>query len=399
MAKSVLIYCDSSNRGGVVTYTLSLCAALKENGFSVFIVTHERISSESRDILSRFSLVSDQVHFVDPRLRLKGIVSEVVDIAKEVKPDVFFPNYRAHSYAACTKLVDLGVKCIGVCHSEDAFSILKKYESVLSGFVCPAISSFEKLGNLISSRRKDIFYIPHCVNVVDSVKSPVFPNPLSPFKIVYHGRIDRKYKRLNLLVELAEALVKKSVIFEITLIGQGSYRDELESTVNAKGLHEVVKFLPSMEWGDLVEELSKHHCSVLLSSHEGFCLGLAEAMGVGLPAVSLTCGGAPATFVVNGYNGILIPDDCIDEMANWIKVLSSDSGQYRVMSINAKKTIRTKLSFREFSESYNDFMLEMEARLISDRKKWPWFRPIYVDSESLWFFRFVEKMGWLLRVW
>lgn len=397
--RKLLIYCDCKNKGGVLTFTVELCRALKCSGYEIGLVTHRPEGDNQIKIAEELSADSNCVYLIDRQVSINSSIYFFDNIAKEFEPDFFVPNYRAGAFASSVKIAGQKVKVIGVCHNDanDSYSILTRYESVISAFICPANSSYNNLGKLMPQRKDDIFLVPHCVRFEPKVLAD--PIPSQPIRLVYHGRIDELQKQLNLVPELGQKLDDKGINYHITLVGDGNYLPQLKERVHDYGLSDKVSFLPPMDWSELVKELPRHHYSLLLSRYEGFCLSLAEAMGLGLPALAFRCNGTLETYVEHGKNGFLVDDGDLDKMAEILAVASRDTEAYSVMSDYARKSVRDNLAFEKFKDNYCQIMGKVFGRTESFGNTWPKLRPVYVDSSSKLYKRAMERTGKLLGLW
>ena len=73
------------------------------------------------------------------------------------------------------------------------------------------------------------------------------------------------------------------------------------------------------------------------SRYEGFSLVLVESMMYGLPCVTFNCPHGPAEIITNGENGILVPPDKIEQLAESINTLIENSLLRKEMGINARE--------------------------------------------------------------
>ncbi len=396
MGLSAVVYCDSKNLGGMVTYTCNLAHALKLHDVRVSLITHTPENREEQEVLALLAENVDEVHDTPRHEPLKAQVKWFSGIIDSLEPELYFPNYRAHAFAACAAIKNKTTRCIATCHNnaEDSYAVLKRYQRVISKFVCPAQSSYRALLTKLPHRANDIRYIPHCVKIVEKIHLlPDFDG--SPLRLIYHGRIDDKHKQLLLIPTLALKLLEHKIDFQITVVGEGPARSALQHAIDAANLTSLVFLKHSMNWYELSRELPRHHLALLLSSHEGFCYGLAEAMGFGLPAITFRAGGAIETYVKNGVNGFISDDGRLDEMALSIKQVYENNHLYRALSAEARETVYKTLTFERFAALYGGLIKSDFGR----REAWPHFRPVYVDNQSSIHARVVEKLGLLTGLW
>src|SRR5690606_1734430 len=95
-------------------------------------------------------------------------------------------------------------------------------------------------------------------------------NESDPLRLLYTGRILHFQKRVFDLVELATRLRAAKVNAELTIVGDGPDRDELERRVRAAGARAIpVHFEPVRPPWEMEALLTSHHAFVQVSEFEG----------------------------------------------------------------------------------------------------------------------------------
>ena len=92
---------------------------------------------------------------------------------------------------------------------------------------------------------------------------------------------------------------------------------------------------------------------VLCSLSEGLPLTILEAMAAGKSIVATNVGGIPEV-IENGTDGIIIPSDDPDALADAIKELLSDARKRHDMGAKARKKFKAKFTVRDMVESYEE---------------------------------------------
>lgn len=113
------------------------------------------------------------------------------------------------------------------------------------------------------------------------------------YRVCHVGSMDALYKAQNTLVEAISVCRKKGLSVELTLIGDGRYRDVFERRVNALQVADRVFFLGSLPTDEVRKTLDRSDLFVLPSLTEGLPRGLIEAMARGLPCLASRVGGIP----------------------------------------------------------------------------------------------------------
>jgi glycosyltransferase involved in cell wall biosynthesis len=166
--------------------------------------------------------------------------------------------------------------------------------------------------------------------------------------------------------------------------------------VEDSGLSDRVEFHGYREWPESVSIIRNAHLTVLASRHEGFCLGLAELMGMGLPAIAFSCGGVIEQYLKDGVNGYVVPWGNVSLMADRIAEFYDNPEKWRSFSTEASREIRTNYGMALFAARYAALIDETPVRGAQARR-WPRMRPLIAERNMG--TRIVEKIGRCLSLW
>ena len=112
-----------------------------------------------------------------------------------------------------------------------------------------------------------------------------------PVRIVTVGSLAQRYKGIDVLIRAVSALKRAGHRCELTVIGEGRYRAELEEL--AANVQLAVRFTSQLKRPQVMAELDAADIFVLASRTEGLPRALIEAMARGLPCVATRVGGIP----------------------------------------------------------------------------------------------------------
>lgn len=122
---------------------------------------------------------------------------------------------------------------------------------------------------------------------------------------------------------LIEALAKiKHLPWEISFLGDGELRDEMESKVNDYGLKDRVHFTGMVQ--NVSDYFRKIDLLVLITNWEGLPISTLEGLSFSLPVVASRVAGT-CEQVVDHSNGITVARGNVDEVASAIEALVTDS--------------------------------------------------------------------------
>lgn len=175
----------------------------------------------------------------------------------------------------------------------------------------------------------------------------VIPNPLSFMpdrrasltnkRIISVGRLEPQ-KGYDILIDVWKEVSMKHPDWSLYIYGDGTWRNSLEQKSEGCGVSD------SMHWEHATPEIFDRYLEssiyVMSSRYEGFGLVLTEAMSCGVPCVSFDCPYGPSDIIKDGVDGLLVPLEDIDAMADAICRLIEDESLRKKMGENALSNVR-----------------------------------------------------------
>jgi glycosyltransferase involved in cell wall biosynthesis len=168
-----------------------------------------------------------------------------------------------------------------------------------------------------------------------------FKTPPSPFKIVFIGSLSQLYKAPEVLIEAIGKCVQAGANVQLTIIGQGQYREQLEQQTQSLDIQDKVHFTGRIAAGDPVRALlDQADLFVLPSRQEGLPRAMVEAMARALPCIGSTVGGIPELLAADD----LVPPADADALTQKIREVMADPARLEKMSAqNLKKANQYRL--------------------------------------------------------
>lgn len=177
-------------------------------------------------------------------------------------------------------------------------------------------------------------------------------------KIISAGRLE-KVKGYDLMIGVAQEMLKTSSDWQWDIYGDGSLKNEIENQIRNAGLENNV-FLKGRV-NNIHEIYNEYSIFVMTSYYEGLPLVLLEAQSAKLPIVSFDCPTGPSDIISDGINGELIPTYDIKMMADRLLRLLSDENKLddysKKSSINLYKFSKA-IVLREWLELFERVRME-----------------------------------------
>lgn len=173
-------------------------------------------------------------------------------------------------------------------------------------------------------RRSKIIYNPVRDEFYDKELQP------TPNRIITCGRYEPQ-KNHRMLIEAMEIVVKKHPELNLSIYGAGGLEKHLNKLIEEKGLCNNVYLEGSAL--DVPKVLKSSELFVLSSDFEGAPNALMEAMAMGIPSISTDCPcGGPKMFFGNNDNGLLVPVEDSQAMADAICYLHENKNLQKIYS-------------------------------------------------------------------
>lgn len=173
-----------------------------------------------------------------------------------------------------------------------------------------------------------------------------------PPRILFVGRIEIEKG----LPYLLSALAKIKLPFKLHIIGDGTQRSVCETLVIKWGLSDKVEFAGWLEYDQLALEYQKAQLVVVPSIWpEPFGKVGIESMAYGRPVIAFDVGGI-SEWLINGWNGYLIPRKSTSELAARIEELISDRLLAERLGTNGREFVHCNFSPDNYINKFLDVL-------------------------------------------
>src|SRR6266851_1627607 len=131
-------------------------------------------------------------------------------------------------------------------------------------------------------------------------------------KLVAMGRLESE-KGFDLLLRAFAQCAHLHPDWTLDIIGEGSERDRLWALADDMEIAQKLRLQGLVKEPERV--LRQADIFILSSRYEGFPMALLEAMACGLAVVSFDCRSGPREMIHDGVNGVLVPPNDVDALA------------------------------------------------------------------------------------
>jgi glycosyltransferase involved in cell wall biosynthesis len=312
--------------GGAQTFLVELCRAFVHKGWRVTIVTQ---SGPEGSVLASLSDVGAEVR--DQIWRRAHLPEErgraLAAWVNSERPDAYVVSISPDVGWLALPLLDPSIATLSIAHNDVAafYEPLRHYHPFIDCAIGVSEAIHHKIIEQCGVPSERVTHIPYGMRSLTPEqvgKILVEPGCHGVLRICYVGRLVQDQKRVLEFVPLVAELVRRRVVFELHLIGEGNERKVLEAQFRDQGLENRVTFCGWLASERIASKLLELDVFVLLSDHEGLPVALIEAMGHALVPVVTNIESGNTQLVQDGKNGFVVPigdtkltADCIQQLA------------------------------------------------------------------------------------
>ena len=340
----VCLVATSLGRGGAERSCAMLSNMLDSLGYEVHtVILQDRVDQEFSGTLFNLGKGKKEKDSFGDRLyrsyKLKRYLkAHDIDFIIDHRPknnskrELFYDQY-----------VYKGIRRIYVVHSSNKLSYFSENEermvSIYSkNYATVAVSKYIETELLNASGINNTSTIYNAFDKAWNEEGGSVPEALQNKKyLLWYGRVVNEIKDLDFLYEsFQESEVWKQGI-SLVIMGDGPDKDYLEDLAVLHPSRDHVIFLPHIP--NPFPIISNAIATLLTSKYEGFPMVLVESLSTGTPVVSLDITSGPSEIIIDGENGLLVPERSLPLFAEAIRKIVEDESLYERLAFNAKSSI------------------------------------------------------------
>ena len=320
--------------GGVEAWVLQMAELLSKKDAEIKFITTDLQENTICEVGDKEIRLQYQIDPSEDGRLMKCIA----EIKKNLPCNIVCNFVSATFSSACIakRLWSDSVNLIAVVHSDD--EIYYEQYGNMKEWIDFCLVTCDMMENLFLERgmaKEKIlrlaWKIP-CEETLDRVYSKTG----EPIRIGYAGRLEKKTKRLDILIEVAKKLRQAGVDFRLEIAGVGEYEaviresvEEFEGQIILKGF---------IDRNHINEFWKNQDIGVNCSDLEGRCISKAESMAAGAVPV-ITDTSSARDDVEDGYNGYVIPIGDVEGITNKICYLYHHRELLKVMGERSHQVI------------------------------------------------------------
>jgi glycosyltransferase involved in cell wall biosynthesis len=194
-----------------------------------------------------------------------------------------------------------------------------------------------------------IVRIPNGVDADYFRRLKPFPN-IRKTRFVLIGR-RHPQKGIDIALKAVKIIKERGLgdCLELALYGVDYPEHDYRAMAQYLNVQDLVHFCPFEK--DILSVYQASHCFVLPSRGEGLSNSLLESMAMELPVIATRVSGTPDV-VEDGSEGLLIPSDSAEALADKMQLIIKDSDLALRLGKNARQKVLTKFSLDSVAKQY-----------------------------------------------
>lgn len=286
---------------------------------------------EFKTCLKRFKLISAFKEGIKSIKILKMKKELMIDFIKNCDSDVIISTRDIHNKWLGEYAKD-GVLKIGWEHNHHHGN--ERYAKKIIDS-CSKLDYFVLVSHDLANYYKDKV-VPKCVYIPNLVSKTDVKSDLKSKNLVSIGRLSKEKGFVD-LIDVFALIHMMYPDWKLNIIGDGDEKHKILSKIHKYGLEDDIIMHGFLDKDEVGKILSDSSIYVMTSLTESFGIVLLEAFSYGVPCVAFDSAEGASEIISNNWDGYLIKDRDIDEMAKRICHLIGNYSRRFIMGQNAIK--------------------------------------------------------------
>jgi GalNAc-alpha-(1->4)-GalNAc-alpha-(1->3)-diNAcBac-PP-undecaprenol alpha-1,4-N-acetyl-D-galactosaminyltransferase len=355
--------------GGAEKILTILAGGLAERGHEVTILTVYKVKDfysvpeKVRRIYADSQAASDCKWYSIPHQIKRQ--QALKDSILETSPEIVISFMELTSIRVLSALSDTGIPVLASEHTDPRYYHISTRWEMLRRFWYPKAANVVMLTDETLNWARKQWPRWHASAIPNPVLPPTFstqtdrPNWFGMRNLIAMGRLVG-IKGYDMLLRAFELIADKFPDWNLTILGEGDSRPDLESSINVAGLKGRV-YLPGT-FNPPHDILRQADILVMSSRFEGFPNAICEGMSCGLPVVSFDCPSGPRAIIRNGIDGILVPPEDVNGLAGALSDLMSDDEKRWQLAKRAPEVME-RFSLDLYLDRWENLMSQAKRKL------------------------------------
>lgn len=341
--KKVLFHITSFEQGGAERVVSNLSNRLSRDGYDVVVTTQWEGKNEFalEENVKRIDIgYREGNQKVNKLIRAFFRVLHMRHAIKEEKPDVVISFLKKNNYRTLLANIGTGIPSIIAVRNDPKSDHVGKVDKVLIPLLYKRAA-----GAVFQTVEQKEFFPESVQRNAQVILNPVHnkyiqaTQPEHKEKVIVHSGRLVAFKNHEMLIRSFLKVHEKHPEYKLYMYGRDSFdgtKDIIERMIEENHAADYVKLMGASDELEIL--IPQAEIYVLSSHYEGMPNALIEAMAMGMPVVSTDCPcGGPRTLITHEKDGLLVPVNDEDAMAESICRLIEDSEFAKKLGTNARK--------------------------------------------------------------
>ena len=338
--QKIVIIVNNLGVGGAERVVVHEVHEMMRMGIDVSLITLRPVPVKS--FTSELKLPKEKIYEIPfANFSDQNAWKKLVPLLKTLQPDLLITQLWFANTIGRIAGFKAGVRKV-ISFEQNVYDDLKTWKMYVADFVLQffctkviAVSEAVKdslVRHWIFSSKIEVIYNSVDLAMFDAEKNNanLLKNEENAFVFGFIGRLIHQ-KAVDVLIEAFANVQQRTML---VIAGQGNERENLETLVKKKNLEQKVMFVGVQK--NIPQFLTSIDCFVLPSRYEGLPLVLIEAMAAGKPVIVSDFESAKE--VVSDENGIVVPKENPEALAQAMRHIMQDENLRKKMSAEARKT-------------------------------------------------------------